>query len=302
MKTTLAGLLLWLLTAGASWAQTGGVKVELALEQEQFLPGEDLRVAVRITNLSGQTLAMGGEADWLTFQLEALDNYLVPKTSEPSVTGEFSLKTSTTGTKRVNLAPCFNLQRPGRYRVTAQVKIPEWNEEISSGTKTFDITKGTKLQTIEFGVPAAPNSPNRKPEVRKYILQQAQAKEMQLYVRLTDESEATTFKVLPIARMMSFSRPEAQLDQFSNLHLLHQTGQKSFNYTMINSDGQMVARQTHDYSGNSRPRLKIQEDGHINVSGGFRRDSPTDLPPPADADAIPNQDFTPALDAKKTKL
>src|SRR5262245_18716022 len=47
--------------------------VEVALEQEQFLGGEALPAAVRITNLSGQTLHLGTEPDWLTFLVESRD-------------------------------------------------------------------------------------------------------------------------------------------------------------------------------------------------------------------------------------
>src|SRR2546422_6056524 len=54
------------------------VSVELALDQDQFLPGESLEVGVRITNFSGQTLHLGKDNDWLRFTIEGRDNYIVP--------------------------------------------------------------------------------------------------------------------------------------------------------------------------------------------------------------------------------
>jgi hypothetical protein len=56
MKTfiiALLGLLVWLPGAGAQ------MLVEVTLEQGQFLPGEALPVAVRVTNRSGQTVRLG---------------------------------------------------------------------------------------------------------------------------------------------------------------------------------------------------------------------------------------------------
>jgi uncharacterized protein (DUF58 family) len=70
------------------------VTVEVVLEQEQFLGGEALPVAVRITNRSGQTLRMGNEPDWLTFSVESREGFVVVKTDEVPVLGAFELESS----------------------------------------------------------------------------------------------------------------------------------------------------------------------------------------------------------------
>src|SRR5688572_28226678 len=80
-----------------------GVTVELTTEQDQFLSNEDLRLGVRITNRSGQTINFGKGNDWLTFTVEARDNFVVSQLGEVPVEGEFSLDSSLAGTKRVNL-------------------------------------------------------------------------------------------------------------------------------------------------------------------------------------------------------
>jgi hypothetical protein len=280
MKKLVMCLALLALSLCRTFAQAGGVKVDLLLDQEQFLPSEELRIAVRVSNFSGQTLTLGKEEDWLSFYVEALDGFIVTKLENPPVKGEFSLESSMTATRRADLAPYFNLQKPGRYRVLAKIKIPQWNQEITSTTRQFDIVKGVRIAALEFGVPAQAGETNYVPEVRKYILQQASYKdERQLYFRLTDGEEVRTLKVFPISRVVSFARPEAQIERFSNLHVLFQSGKSSFCYVMINSDGQILLRQTHDFYGESRPRLRTQEDGRIALSGGIRRVTETDLPP-----------------------
>jgi glycine/D-amino acid oxidase-like deaminating enzyme len=82
--------------------------------------------------------------------------------------------------------------------------------------------------------------------------------------------------------MVSFSKPECQIDKSSNLHVLYQTGARSFNYSVINPDGRLLVRQTYDYS-DTRPVLRIDREGRILIGGGVRRSSSDDLPPPADA-------------------
>jgi hypothetical protein len=87
--------------------------------------------------------------------------------------------------------------------------------------------------------------------------------------------------VFPIDKLISFSNPEGQLDRFNNLHILYQTGAKSFLYTLINPDGILIGRETHDISA-TRPALRADKDGHIKVVGGTRRYTSTDLPPSGD--------------------
>ena len=79
------------------------LSVEVRLEQDQFLAGEQVVAAVRITNRSGQTIRLGADEDWLAISVEGLDGKLLPSFSDPPVAGEFELETSKVGTKRVNL-------------------------------------------------------------------------------------------------------------------------------------------------------------------------------------------------------
>jgi len=202
----------------------GQVTVELVLEDEYFLQGESIFVGVRITNLSGQTLDLGKDKDWLTFSVEARDNFIVPLLDEVPVVGQFSVESTTAATKRVDITPCFQLTTPGRYTVTARIKIPQWQQELSTKSKPFVISSVRKLWEQEFGVPD-PTGANAPPEVRKYALQQGMhLKEKKLYVRVTDALENKIYRVFPVGPIVGPTRPEPQLDKFGNLHLLFQTG------------------------------------------------------------------------------
>ena len=257
------------------------VSVDLALDQDQFLPGESLVVGVRITNFSGQTLHLGNDSDWLHITLEGRDNYVVPTTADLPVQGEFDVESSKIVTRRVDVAPCFALTRPGRYMVSATVKLKDWDNELVSKPKAFDIIAGTTLWEQDVGVSATAAS-HQRPEVRKYALQQAiHLEQMKLYVRVTDQAGSRVLRVFPIGPLISFSSPEHQIDKSSNLHVLYQTGAKSFNYSVINPDGKLLIRQTYEYT-DTRPILRMDGEGRIYVGGGNRRISSDDLPPPLD--------------------
>lgn len=268
--------LLLLGLAVPAWAQ---VDIEVRLEQDQFLPGEDLPIAVRITNRSGQTLHLGEDPTWLTFSIESKegDSQIVPRTGDVPVVGAFDLASSKVAVKRLNLAPYFALTEPGRYGITATVQIKQWQTDVESPPCMFYLIDGPKLWQREVGIPTT----NGVPEVRKYMLQQANyiRGQLRLYLRITDGSGSKTFKVFPVGPMISFSRPDPQVDRNSNLHLLYQFGPSSFSYTAYNPDGELLTRQTYDYLPNSRPRLQSDENGKLSVIGGVRHTAPNDFPP-----------------------
>ena len=265
---------LWLcLLAGTVASAFGQVNVEVALDQDQFLPGEAIPVSVKISNRSGQTLKFGVDPDWLTFAIESRDGLVVPKLGEAPVVGSFDLESAERGTKHVDVGPYFAIPQPGRYSIVATVKIKAWGGRmVTSQPKNFNIMEGAKLWEQDFGLPPAPGATNAIPEVRKYVLQQANylKGKLRLYLRLTDSTGVKVYRVVPIGLILSFSHPEPRIDKFSNLHLLYQNWAHSFSYTVFNPNGEILEQQTYDYT-DSRPRLRVDEEGMISVVGGMRR-------------------------------
>jgi hypothetical protein len=178
--------------------------------------------------------------------------------------------------RRVDLAPWYDLGQPGRYQVTATLRLKEWDKEFSSRPRPFEVVRGTKLWEQEFGVPTAQGAP----EARKYILQQASyRKQLRLYLRIADASDQRVFRVFPFGPMVSFSQPEAQIDKAGYLHVLFQSSARTFLFHVVSPDGDVVLRHTYDYSA-TRPTLRANSEGRIYVSGGVRHPMANDLPPP----------------------
>ncbi|MGB7745905.1 MAG: hypothetical protein WBN75_01285 [Verrucomicrobiia bacterium] len=268
---------------GLAWltffSASAQVTVDVVLDQEQFLPSESMPVAVRITNRSGQPLHLGADASWLTFSVESVSGSMVVKKADVPVQGEFDLGSSQVATKRVDLAPYFELTRQGGYRITARVRIKDWGAEIPSSPRTFDVIDGAKLWSQTFGLPVPAGATNRTPEVRKYTLEEANylRSQLRMYMQVSDEPETHIFKIRALGPMVSFSQPEAQLDRLSHLHVLYQSGARVFLYSEVNPDGDIVRQENYDYV-NARPRLHTDDDGNITVSGGGRRVKPEGMP------------------------
>src|SRR5260221_12392928 len=86
----------------------GQVKVEVITDQDQFLPGETLRIGVRITNHSGPTLAPGNDPNWIRILVDARDGSFVPITADRPVGGTFDVESATPVTRRFDLSPDFS--------------------------------------------------------------------------------------------------------------------------------------------------------------------------------------------------
>jgi hypothetical protein len=250
------------------------VEVHLTLPQEQFLPGEAIEAAVRISNFAGRKLTFGARPGWIRFEVEGSSDVVVNRLSEVSESGEFTLESSTRGTIRYDIQPHFDISRPGRYRVTAIVRISD-TEEYASPPVSFEVFRGTRLWEREVGVSNVDGSPNGR---RKFILQQAtQLRNVRLYIRLTDSEEVGTMKVIPIGPTVSFSRPSCVVDRGSRLHCLHQISADTYRYHVVGPDGTLLRRHTFNF-GERRPQLRMNDSGDVAVIGGERRRATDDIP------------------------
>jgi hypothetical protein len=271
---------LWLAMAWMTWvsALAQQVRVEVTFDRFQYLPGEELVVGVRITNFSGKELLLGREKDWLQVSVTGEDGLQVRLRSEIDLQGEFALPSSGFALKRVNLAAYYDLRRPGRYRVAAGVQVPELGLQLVSSGRHFDITTGTELWSQEVGVPSLPGSPISEGEVRRYALMKMNtAKKMQLYLCISDPAQEVFYRVVPFSTLVSFGRPEVQVDQESRLHVLNQYGAQTFLYCVFNPQGELVTRHHYQYS-TTRPTLRLDADDNFVVGGGRRLPRPDDVP------------------------
>src|SRR5437762_750331 len=94
-----------------------------------------------------------------------------------------------------------------------------------------------KVRVVNFSGQTRPGG--GEPELRRYaLLQAAYLKQLTLYARVSDVNEVRVFKVYPIGPMVSFSKPEGQVDKTSNLHVLWQVGARSFQYVVVSPEGE----------------------------------------------------------------
>jgi hypothetical protein len=251
------------------------VNVEIVLDDQQFLRGEPVTGRVKISNFSGQALRVGEDPEWLAFLVTGTDGKALRALEAMPPVKPFTIGSAQTVALRMDLAPYYDLQTAGRFGVTARMKFAQLEKEFTTEPGKFDIISGVKVWTAEVGVPG-----RTPPVVRKFALQQAAFfKETRLYARVTEADEADLVRVVALGALPSAGRPEAAVDNSSQMHVIFQAGQKKFTYALITPEGDLIIRQTYEITG-TRPRLRAEDDGRIVVSGGARKISASDLPPP----------------------
>jgi hypothetical protein len=255
------------------------VTVEVVLDQRQFLPDESMPVAVKITNRSGQEIHLGADPKWLTFSIESEEGFDVQKYAEVPVLGPFDLESSQMATKRVDVGPYFTMNKAGRYRIVATLRMKDWGAQIPSTPAFFDVVRGTSLWTEDFGVPPADPAKRHEPDLRTYSLVKVSylTAQMKLFVRVSNASDGRVYKVTPVGPLVSFSAPEAQVDPQANLHILYQSGAATFTYQIIDPQGTIFRQELYDYV-TTHPRLGVNDQGEIMVQGGVRRLKSDEMP------------------------
>jgi hypothetical protein len=297
MKKSAVILAGWL---ALSWGLSAQVKFGVFLEQEQYLRNESLPTHVSITNFSGQMLRFGPAADWLTFeirdaqghvvaQVAPLDLDVVQMLERPAGDGGasraapafeqskvFNLPSAKVASLTIDLMPYFDLSKPGQYTLSAHLKVALLDQLITCHTKPFNIINGSVFWEREFGLPGTGGR-----EARKYALLHANlGQEVRLYLRVTDATGHKVIRVRSLGPLLTIAKPEYLLDRSSNLHILYQSGARTFLYHVIGPDGETIIRQTHEFFGASRPTLRHIEEQAVIVAGGVRHHLASDLPPP----------------------
>jgi hypothetical protein len=170
--------------------------------------------------------------------------------------------------------PHFDLSQLGHYTLALKMKVAQLSQEIAAKPQSFDIISGVTLWEKDVGMPGT------DPLVtRKFALQQASFfKQQRLYVRVTDATGSHVFSVASLGQAISIGKPETMVDNVSHLHVLFRNNQQTCFYGVINTDGELIIRQTHEFATNW-PRLRAEADGRVMVAGGQRKISLSDLPP-----------------------
>lgn len=263
----LALLLLALLLPSAS-AQ---LQVEIGFKRTLYLAYEPLIASVSITNLSGNSLNLRDSdgQHWFGFQIETLDGRPVAPHDSRHTNPPLLLEPGQKLTRAVNITPLYPISEYGGYRVRAAIHAPSLNRSFTSSPLNVEITEGRSIHKKTVGVPA--NQPGGGGLREINLLTHRLPSSTQLYLRIVDPDRGVVHCTHRLGRLVSYGTPDIVLDRNNQIHVLQNVAPKSFLYSHIGLNGEVLARKTYQQNL-KRPTLLRTSDDRIAVAGATEFD------------------------------
>lgn len=253
----------------AAWAQ---VRVDLALRRSLFVRYEPVIATVTVTNMSGRDLELrdDGNHKWFSFNIESATGALVPPYH-----ADYSLEPVTIGvgesiSRVVNITPLYPISEYGIYRVRAVIFDASVGRYFSSNPPlNVEITEGRMIWQQIVGVPGADGQSASRTLT---LLSHRLPDQTQLYIRIEDKENGLVFCTAQLGRVITFNKPEVELDANNNIFILQNTSPKTFLFTKVSLDGKILERKDYASTQQSRPSLVRGPSGQPEVVGGLYLD------------------------------
>ena len=251
-----------------SAAAHGQVQVDLKFKRLQYVAYEPITAEVTITNLAGRDIELrnGNGERWFGFEVTTGEEgrHLAPAPLEPEP--PLRIETGTSVTRKVNLTPIFPVHDLGPYHVRANVYFADLNKFFYSPAKVFHVGDARPIWQRTVGVPDGVTGAGG---TRTYsLLSNRFPDHTKLYVRVEDRSTGAVYSTYPIGRAIAYDDPQVELDRANQLHVLHCAAPRTWAYSRVGLNGELLARSTF-METKSRPRLRRADDGAVAVKGGI---------------------------------
>jgi hypothetical protein len=264
MKWSLSLIALLFLAINAS-AQ---VQVELKFPRLQYIAHEPIVATVKIANFSGRDIDLRDDSGhrWFGFEVNSGEGRLLAPLSESVPEPALHVEAGKTVTRKINLTPLFPVHDFGSYHVRANVFFPDLNKFFYSATRVFQVTDARPIWQKTVGIPEGTAGAG---EVRTFsLLSNRFPDHTSLYIRVENKDRGVVYTTYSLGRTIADDEPQAELDRANQLHVLHCAAPRSWTYSHIGLNGELLARSTF-LETKSRPRLRHTADGVIAVRGGM---------------------------------
>jgi hypothetical protein len=253
-----------LFVATAARAQ---IQVELKLKRLQYIAHEPVMATIKITNLAGRDIDLQAEngRPWFGFEINAGEGRLLAPLKKNAPEPALHIEAGKTVTRKVNLTPAFPVHDLGSYHVRANVYFGDLNKFFYSPTKVFQVADARPIWQRTVGIPEGMPGAG---EARTYsLLSNRFPDHTSLYVRVANKDRGVVYTTYSLGRVIAYDEPQAELDRANQLHVLHCAAPRSWAYSHIGVNGELLAHSTF-METKTRPRLRPAADGAIAVSGG----------------------------------
>jgi hypothetical protein len=250
--------------AGSVHAQ---IQVELKLKRLQYIAYEPIFATLAITNLAGRDIELHDHQgqNWFGFELTGRENQPIAPTAATEEGPPLRIESGKTVVRKVNLTPLYGVHDPSTYHVRANVYFADLNKYFYSPARAFQVLNARPIWQTTVGRPGG--SPAADSPRTYSLLSNRFSDHTSLYVRVENKDSNLVYATYSLGRIIACEEPQKEIDRANQLHVLHCSAPRTWAYSHIGLDGQVLKRSTF-METKSRPRLRRTSAGEIAVSGG----------------------------------
>ena len=264
MKLLLTIACVFLFIAGAH----GQIQVELKFKRLQYIAYEPVVATLGITNLAGRDVDLHDSEGqpWFGLEITGSEGQPIAPVPTDNKQGPLKIEAGKKVTQRINLTPLYAVHDLGVYHVRAHIYFADLSKFFYSQAKVFEVTEARPIWQRTVGMPDGTVGPGN---ARTYsLLTNRFPDHTSLYVRVEDKDSGIVYATYSLGRMIAFDEPQAELDRSNELHILHCAAPRSWAYSRVGLNGQLIARSTF-METKTRPRLFHTTEGTVAVRGGM---------------------------------
>jgi hypothetical protein len=261
----------------------GQIQLDIKFARLQYIAYEPVIATVGITNLAGRDIELSDsdEQRWFGFEITGSEGQPIAESRNKLMQPPLRIEAGKRVTQKINLAPLYAVHDLGTYHVRAYLHFADLNRFFYSPRKVFEITDVRPIWQRTVGIPSSVSAPGN---TRTYSLMMNRFPNYTgLYVRVEDKDTGIVYATESLGHIISMEEPQAQLDRENQLHVLYCSAPRSWAYTRIGLNGEVLARASF-LEAKSRPRLFHSAEGEVVVKGGMSQEtapeSGTPIPAP----------------------
>ena len=247
------------------------IQLDIKFSRLQYIAYEPVVATVGITNLAGRDIELSDSEDqkWFGFEITGSEGQPIAETSDKLVQPALRIEAGKRVTQKVNLTPLYAVHDLGAYHVRAYLHFADLNRFFYSPRKVFEVTDARPIWQRTVGIPENVTAPGN---TRTYsLLMNRFPSYTGLYVRVEDKDTGIVYATESLGHIISMDEPQAQLDRENQLHVLHCSAPRSWAYTRIGLNGEVLARLSF-LEAKSRPHLVQSGAGEVFVKGGMSQE------------------------------
>ncbi len=246
----------------------GQIQLDIKFVRLQYIAYEPVIATVGITNLAGRDIDLSDndEQKWFGFEITGSEGQPIAESTRKLVQPSLRIEAGKRVTQKINLTPLYAVHDLGTYHVRAYLHFADLNRFFYSPRKVFEITDARPIWQRTVGIPPEVSASGN---TRTYsLLMNRFPNYTGLYVRVEDKDTGIVYATESLGHIISMDEPQAQLDRENQLHVLYCSAPRSWAYTRIGLNGEVLARSSF-LEAKTRPRLAQSPGGDVVVKGGI---------------------------------